>query len=119
MTRSSVLIAACFVCALVAYALVRLFVHESKIQPALVTPAMDAQEAVSPSITGHLKRLFTEHITYADRSRRPKLIALTFDDGPYPVFTPLLLDELSRLDVHATFFLIGRDAVQWPELAQR
>ncbi len=54
-----------------------------------------------------------------DRSDRPKLIALTFDDGPYPIFTPLLLDELRDLHVPATFFLIGRDAEQWPDLTRR
>lgn len=112
-------IAACCACAVLAYAGYRFFLHETRVQPALVTPYMDAQQAISPSIGGHLKRLFKEHVTYANRGGRPKLIALTFDDGPYPIFTPLLLDELSRLDVHATFFLIGRDAVQWPELAQR
>ena len=79
---------------------------------------MNAQQAISPSIGMHIKRLFGERISY-NRAGRPKLIALTFDDGPYPVFTALLLDELSRLNVHATFFLIGRDAQQWPELAAR
>jgi peptidoglycan/xylan/chitin deacetylase (PgdA/CDA1 family) len=47
------------------------------------------------------------------------LIALTFDDGPYPVTTPLLLDTLHDLGVPATFFLIGRDAEQEPELTMR
>jgi peptidoglycan/xylan/chitin deacetylase (PgdA/CDA1 family) len=47
------------------------------------------------------------------------LIALTFDDGPYPIYTPMLLDVLHDLHVPATFFLIGQDARQWPELTQR
>lgn len=50
---------------------------------------------------------------------RPKLIALTFDDGPYPIETPLLLDTLDELHVPATFFLIGRDGEQYPELVRR
>ena len=49
----------------------------------------------------------------------PRLIALTFDDGPYPVTTPLLLDRLHDLAVPATFFLIGNDAQQYPALARR
>jgi peptidoglycan/xylan/chitin deacetylase (PgdA/CDA1 family) len=49
---------------------------------------------------------------------RPRLVALTFDDGPYPVSTPLLLQELRDLRVPATFFLIGRDAEQFPGLAR-
>jgi len=47
------------------------------------------------------------------------LIALTVDDGPYPVETPLLLSQLRALGVRATFFLIGRDAVAFPELTAR
>ena len=112
------IVAACVVCVALVYVSYRVFLHESRVQPAIVTPRMDAQQAISPSIGGHLKRLFSERVSY-NRTGRPKLIALTFDDGPYPVFTPLLLDELNRLHVHATFFLIGRDAQQWPELAQR
>jgi peptidoglycan/xylan/chitin deacetylase (PgdA/CDA1 family) len=105
--------------AVLSYGAYRLYTHERQVQPAIVTPKMDAQQAISPSISGHIKRLVNEHVTYGNRSTRPKLIALTFDDGPYPVFTPLLLDELQQLHVHATFFLIGRDAEQWPQLAQR
>jgi len=44
---------------------------------------------------------------------------LTFDDGPYPLRTPLLLDELADLHVRATFFLIGQDAEQFPALTER
>ena len=102
-----------------AYVGYRVFLHEARVQPAIVTPRMDAQRAIAPSLGGHIKHLFSEQVNYGNRSRYPKLIALTFDDGPYPIFTPLLLDELARLDIHATFFLIGRDAEQWPELAQR
>lgn len=48
----------------------------------------------------------------------PKLIALTFDDGPYPVDTPALLAALRNARVPATFFLIGRDAEQYPGLVR-
>jgi peptidoglycan/xylan/chitin deacetylase (PgdA/CDA1 family) len=48
----------------------------------------------------------------------PKLIALTFDDGPYPVDTPMLLDTLHAAHVPGTFFLIGRDAEQYPGLVR-
>lgn len=112
-------IAAVVICAALAYGAYRLFLHSSHLQPALVTPAMDAQQAVSPSLTGHVKRLLREQGLYGSRAGRPKLIALTFDDGPYPVFTPLLLDELNSLKIPATFFLIGHDAQLWPELTQR
>ncbi len=119
MKRSRWFAAAIVAIALLSYAGYRFVKHEGAQQPAIVTPRMDAQEAISPSFSGHIKRLLRERVTYADRSHRPRLIALTFDDGPYPIFTPLLLEQLQRLHVHATFFLIGRDAEQWPELAER
>ena len=36
-------------------------------------------------------------------------IALTFDDGPHPVYTPKLLDGLKERNVKATFFVVGKD----------
>jgi len=51
--------------------------------------------------------------------RRPEEIALTFDDGPNPRWTPLLLDTLAAHGVKATFFLIGQFAAQQPELVRR
>ena len=35
------------------------------------------------------------------------LVALTFDDGPQPHWTPMVLDELDRVEAPATFFMIG------------
>ena len=49
----------------------------------------------------------------------PKTVALTFDDGPSPTWTPRVLAILARHHVHATFFVIGRNAVVAPQtLAQ-
>lgn len=45
-------------------------------------------------------------------------IALTFDDGPDPVSTPLLLRLLSKYQVRATFFVNGRKAARHPELIE-
>ncbi|WP_458776722.1 polysaccharide deacetylase family protein [Desulforhopalus sp. 52FAK] len=45
-----------------------------------------------------------------------KEIALTFDDGPSPLSTPVLLTLLARHNLHATFFVIGEKAAQYPEL---
>jgi len=50
---------------------------------------------------------------------RDKEIAITFDDGPHPVTTALLLDILKRSNVKATFFVVGRMAEQYPELLRR
>ncbi|MCC6556537.1 MAG: polysaccharide deacetylase family protein [Polyangiaceae bacterium] len=45
-------------------------------------------------------------------------VALTFDDGPSPEHTPVVLDMLDRAGVKATFFLIGRKAEAHPALVR-
>ena len=50
---------------------------------------------------------------------RPGELALTFDDGPNPAWTPPLIDILARYDVKATFFLLGQYAEQQRTLVQR
>lgn len=46
-------------------------------------------------------------------------IALTFDDGPNPIYTPILLDALQERDIPATFFLLGRQVEEHPEIVAR
>ena len=48
-----------------------------------------------------------------------KIVALTFDDGPDPVFTPQVLKLLDEYQVKATFFLLGRQAEAYPDLVRR
>lgn len=50
---------------------------------------------------------------------RRREIALTFDDGPSPVATPLLLGVLRHFGVHATFFVIGEHTIQYPYLVKQ
>ena len=45
--------------------------------------------------------------------------SITFDDGPNPRATPLILDVLKAEGVSATFFVLGRHADRWPELVRR
>jgi peptidoglycan/xylan/chitin deacetylase (PgdA/CDA1 family) len=87
-------------------------------QPALIRRDEDAHRAISTQLDARLGRMVADRPP-ADRSASPKLIALTFDDGPYPVETPLLLDALEDLHVPATFFLIGRDAQEFPGITAR
>jgi cellulose synthase/poly-beta-1,6-N-acetylglucosamine synthase-like glycosyltransferase/peptidoglycan/xylan/chitin deacetylase (PgdA/CDA1 family)/spore germination protein YaaH len=49
----------------------------------------------------------------------PHKIALTFDDGPDPEWTPQILDILKAKHVPATFFIIGENAEMSPRLVQR
>jgi peptidoglycan/xylan/chitin deacetylase (PgdA/CDA1 family)/negative regulator of sigma E activity len=50
---------------------------------------------------------------------RRREITLSFDDGPNPVATPLLLGVLRRFGVHATFFVIGEHAIAYPYLVKQ
>ncbi|HEY0412852.1 MAG TPA: glycosyltransferase [Allosphingosinicella sp.] len=50
---------------------------------------------------------------------RPGLVALTFDDGPDPGWTPKILDVLKRKRVPATFFVVGENALGHPSLLNR
>ena len=45
-----------------------------------------------------------------------KIVALTFDDGPHPVYTPRVLEILETFGVKASFFLIGHQARSHPEI---
>ena len=51
---------------------------------------------------------FNEDGSYDPSKKRP-MIALTFDDGPNARYTPMLLDELKKRNIRASFFLIGEN----------
>jgi len=46
-------------------------------------------------------------------------VHLTFDDGPHPEATPFVLDTLAGAGVKATFFLLGKNAENHPQLVER
>ncbi|MBP2651072.1 MAG: polysaccharide deacetylase [Firmicutes bacterium] len=48
-----------------------------------------------------------------------KVVALTFDDGPYPPYTGQILDVLREEQVSATFFVVGKNAEKYPDLVRR
>ena len=48
-----------------------------------------------------------------------KCLALTFDDGPHPIYTEAVLDVLAEAGVHATFFLLGREVEKHPLVARK
>lgn len=54
-------------------------------------------------------------ITWAGPCEKP-IVALTFDDGPHPIFTPQILRILEDHGIPATFFVVGRNAKRNPEL---
>ena len=63
----------------------------------------------------------TESLTESttESTDEPKKIALTFEDGPHPLYTPLILDTLKSREEVATFFLLGNRANEYPNLTKR
>lgn len=69
---------------------------------------------VDPSEHGRLGTMqYQETLPLQDRE-----VVLTFDDGPLPPYTPRVLDILAAECVKATYFLVGRQARAFPELAR-
>lgn len=50
---------------------------------------------------------------------KEKIVALTFDDGPHPIFTPQILDLLAKYKAKATFFAAGNKVERFPEVLKR
>ena len=89
-----------------------------------VDPPQDGarQIKVNPS-TGFIEaeRYTSVPSTYVIRRTgyHPGEVALTFDDGPDPIWTPRILDILKSENVPATFFIIGRNGQDNPDLVRR
>lgn len=75
-------------------------------------PAATKIERVLPDLT---------HTTIAmpAEGTSKKKIAITFEDGPHPFYTPLILDTLSSRNTLATFFVLGNRAQDYPDLIER
>ncbi|GAC1347853.1 MAG: hypothetical protein NVSMB27_14210 [Ktedonobacteraceae bacterium] len=58
------------------------------------------------------------HLIYSGNSHLPE-IALTFDDGPDPRYTPQILEILQRYRVKATFFCIGHQVATYPQIVRQ
>ncbi|MCL2772981.1 MAG: polysaccharide deacetylase family protein [Oscillospiraceae bacterium] len=67
-----------------------------------------------PEISAH-----NSEISGNRKSNEKKYVALTFDDGPHPEYTPQVLDILTEKKAVATFFVLGYRVEQHPELLQR
>ncbi|MGI6166534.1 MAG: polysaccharide deacetylase family protein [Eubacteriales bacterium] len=58
-------------------------------------------------------------VVFKKKIENPKIIALTFDDGPHPRHTMEILDILRKYDVRATFFVVGEKAGYYPDVLRR
>jgi peptidoglycan-N-acetylglucosamine deacetylase len=62
-------------------------------------------------------QLLGEPITRVETTSR--VVALTFDDGPNPQYVDDILEVLRAEQVHATFFVVGRELARYPELGTK
>lgn len=86
--------------------------QQATIQP---TPQLMHQQrifSVQPKFQGNI-------IKQAKVNPENKVIALTFDDGPTPNVTPQVLEILKQNNIKATFFLIGRNLNNFPQIGQQ
>ena len=59
----------------------------------------------------------TDVVYYKKNSQ--KKIAITFDDGPHPTYTPEILDILNEYNIRATFFVVGQNVELYPDIVKR
>jgi peptidoglycan/xylan/chitin deacetylase (PgdA/CDA1 family) len=109
--------AALLVATLLVYGGYRVYRRSLPLLPAVVMHDAVLAPLIAPALGSRVRHALFGSAADA-RVAGPKLIALTFDDGPYPVDTPMLLAVLRAEHVHATFFAIGRDAEQYPALVR-
>ncbi len=65
-----------------------------------------------------LRMVFPSKLIW-DIPTKEKIMYLTFDDGPHPVATPFVLDELKKYNAKATFFCIGKNVADHPGIYKR
>jgi peptidoglycan/xylan/chitin deacetylase (PgdA/CDA1 family) len=66
--------------------------------------------------TGLTSRARARPVVFFRARTARRVVALTLDDGPDPRWTPQVLDDLKKHKAHATFFVIGKDAAEHPDL---
>lgn len=57
--------------------------------------------------------------SYHHKKTNKKIISLTFDDGPDPKVTPIILDILKKHQIKATFFVVGKNVEAYPDVLKR
>ncbi len=94
---------------------------------------LDLKSLVIPLVAGAAVIAITALFLYIKSYRSPqlygeavfrvatdeKLVALTYDDGPSPLYTPEILRLLRERGAKATFFVLGSEAVKYPELIKK
>ena len=71
-------------------------------------------ELAAQDETEQLQNIHVDKVLHGPRGTNE--IALTFDDGPHPGYTLPILKILKQYDIHATFFVVGEKAEEYPDL---
>ena len=99
------------------------FEGNGEVLKVLSRPQKGARDLQLDDANGYIKsEQFTQFPTSYVVQRtgdRPGMLALTFDDGPDPRWTPAILDILKQEQVPATFFIIGKNGQAYPDLVNR
>lgn len=77
---------------------------------------MKKQETASEKVEEIVEDSYT--IKETSIRKEKKKIALTFDDGPHPIYTPEMLELLKKYEIPATFFLLGEQIEQYEDLVK-
>lgn len=73
---------------------------------------------VIPNIGKKLISRFASNTIVFNRRAETSAISITFDDGPHPQYSPMLLDILDQRGIKASFFIIGAEAEKYPNIVQ-
>ncbi len=79
-------------------------------------PTAASESAIEQAETD--RRIGDHELIYHGRRNDRMEIALSFDDGPHPRYTPMILDILAEYDVRATFFMVGENVGYYPAAAE-
>ncbi len=83
------------------------------------TPAPQANPSPAAGATPPAAAAARPDFVYSSVHVNGPYIALTFDDGPHATLTPKLLDMLKARNIKVTFFVIGKNAAEYPDILKR
>lgn len=137
-SRRSVIIYVIFVCLFMASGLIVFYLlpffnaqnalpdvkgsHEEPFLTPTVTTKPPSTENISPFWEGARQAIVIPHLDtplIAHGNETLPEIALTFDDGPFPVYTEQILAVLAKYHIKATFFSLGQQVAAYPELTSK
>jgi peptidoglycan/xylan/chitin deacetylase (PgdA/CDA1 family) len=84
-----------------------------------LTAAAPAETPAETPVPASAPASAPSKISYSSCTVDAQVLAITFDDGPHPQNTPRLLDILKQRGIKATFFVVGQNALEYPDLLKR